>query len=587
MISSIKFSQFLDFLNAIKSLYPNLFTTEANWQAEVASSKLHQCGKFVIDDALATIRLPKVVNINGLQDLALLGGIKDESLPNIIGSTTLTAEQGVSGAAVQSGALTRSSVNLGKGHAAPAEGYPSYALQFDASLSSSTYQNNASVQQEAILYSFFIQVATGNDSYADLQTEVQLNNPFFFGIGEYFENEPNNASWLISSGQWNSGATYISFYNWLLEKRNKNIKSVYKWINNSSTVSTLSANVQINDRVYGYYPLVDFGYVKSISGLTIVVHNEYSNTDYSWTRHSDGDREQYILDFQDVAVLSKDELESANFPTGLNYDTDNSYVIDSSSTTFRLPLLNGKETLPSEKITDLIIISANNGSVYQAPANGFLKIGLDDNSSLYGQALTYSDRAKTKQIFNKGIAKTTDLTGRDCIFMGRGQFIALNLSSSTATVSARFIYAMSNGSLYFYVGETVQDANIIAASQVLTDVANIKNGVGFTDAGKSEISKLGLPGSRYIDLTLGASGSSYIAPGNGYFTIQKLAGVVNGGVRFSNVTANSMGASSISPVTGGTCAATIPAKTGDSVILYYSATGTNIVFRFVYAEGEQ
>lgn len=36
-------------------------------------------------------------------------------------------------------------------------------------------------------------------------------------------------------------------------------------------------------------------------------------------------------------------------------------------------------------------------------------------------------------------------------------------------------------------------------------------------AGKSLISGLGMPSSKYIDLTLGASGSTYTAPANGYF----------------------------------------------------------------------
>ena len=66
-------SQFQSFTTKIKKaveLYPNLSATEENWQAEVTASVLGQCGKFVIDDTSGTIRLPKVVNINSLQDLA-------------------------------------------------------------------------------------------------------------------------------------------------------------------------------------------------------------------------------------------------------------------------------------------------------------------------------------------------------------------------------------------------------------------------------------------------------------------------------------------------------------------------------------
>ena len=84
-------SQFVSFTNKVKSaiaLYPNLAATETNWQAEKTNSKLGQCGKFVVDDTAGTIRLPCVVKAQGLVDLALIGGIKSESLPNISGTAS-------------------------------------------------------------------------------------------------------------------------------------------------------------------------------------------------------------------------------------------------------------------------------------------------------------------------------------------------------------------------------------------------------------------------------------------------------------------------------------------------------------------
>ena len=96
-----------------------------------------------------------------------------------------------------------------------------------------------------------------------------------------------------------------------------------------------------------------------------------------------------------------------------------------------------------------------------------------------------------------------------------------------------------------------------------------------------------MPSNRYIDLTWGATGTSYIAPANGWFTCQNVAGTANTGVRFSNVTVGSMGASCISATIEGTCAVTVPAKKGDRVILYYNTTGTALkILRFIYAEGE-
>ena len=64
--------QFPAFTAAVKArmtTMANAFTTEVNWQAEKTNSKLGQCGKFVVDDTAGTIRLPCVVNAQGLLSL--------------------------------------------------------------------------------------------------------------------------------------------------------------------------------------------------------------------------------------------------------------------------------------------------------------------------------------------------------------------------------------------------------------------------------------------------------------------------------------------------------------------------------------
>ena len=93
---------------------------------------------------------------------------------------------------------------------------------------------------------------------------------------------------------------------------------------------------------------------------------------------------------------------------------------------------------------------------------------------------------------------------------------------------------------------------------------------------KSTISGWSMPSSRYIDLTLGASGSTYTAPANGYFSFFSTSQGINlyngqNGMR-SYITTNSGSAGFL------------PVKKGATVILYN--TTTNAVFRFIYAEGE-
>ena len=72
----------------------------------------------------------------------------------------------------------------------------------------------------------------------------------------------------------------------------------------------------------------------------------------------------------------------------------------------------------------------------------------------------------------------------------------------------KFIPAVGNGSLYYYVGDTVQDASLINAGAVLGQLATKTNSV--------EAAEASMPSGKYVDLTLGASGSTYTAPANGW-----------------------------------------------------------------------
>lgn len=101
-------TQFVSFTNKVKSaiaLYPNLSATETNWQAEKTNSKLGQCGKFVIDDDAGKIRLPAVVNAQGLLELSGIGNLVNESLPNISGGVRKFCKEYMLNGNIASGAF--------------------------------------------------------------------------------------------------------------------------------------------------------------------------------------------------------------------------------------------------------------------------------------------------------------------------------------------------------------------------------------------------------------------------------------------------------------------------------------------------
>lgn len=106
------------------------------------------------------------------------------------------------------------------------------------------------------------------------------------------------------------------------------------------------------------------------------------------------------------------------------------------------------------------------------------------------------------------------------------------------------------------------------------DLSNINT------SGKSFASSLAMPSSKYIDLTLGASGSTYTAPANGWI-LCTLSVQANGYIRVQNFWAQS------NNVDDSYVSIFYPITKGESVSIEYTKYLSTIFFRFIYAEGEE
>lgn len=109
----------------------------------------------------------------------------------------------------------------------------------------------------------------------------------------------------------------------------------------------------------------------------------------------------------------------------------------------------------------------------------------------------------------------------------------------------------------------------------------------FTAIGKSTLASYSMPSSRFIDLTLGASGSTYTAPANGILTLRgqttsnnKAYGIINNAslctnlIRVDNV-GNEFGVFML-------------AQKGQSLtVIYEGSLASGYIFRFIYAEGDK
>lgn len=111
-------------------------------------------------------------------------------------------------------------------------------------------------------------------------------------------------------------------------------------------------------------------------------------------------------------------------------------------------------------------------------------------------------------------------------------------------------------------------------SDVATDELYAISGSGF-----------GFPSDRYDDLELGASGTEYVAPANGYFYIDKITSSTNQYFNFTNKTVG-YGLTFQPNASGAVIRFPFKAKKGDVISAVYSAAGATQAFRFIYAEGE-
>lgn len=136
--------------------------------------------------------------------------------------------------------------------------------------------------------------------------------------------------------------------------------------------------------------------------------------------------------------------------------------------------------------------------------------------------------------------------------------------------------------------ETTSPWNIKEFNPLGVDSFANSNASNFSKAGESYLSSLGMPSNKYINLTLGASGNTYTAPANGYFSIyvdkgdstQAVVRLENGNIIHQDT--RGYGSTNNLPLYS-----YIPVCKGQSVRCIYTYNGTFHWFRFVYAQGDQ
>ena len=221
---------FLNKLNTIRNSYPNLFVTNAEWEEIFNASKKGQCGKFVITET--EIRLPAIVNLQGLMELEYLGDIKHAGYPKPEllmrhdSSTSTDADldpiYGSNGYTATKPANTDGTDEFMTRMYTEGQNSLRYMSLYDE-----TGEMGASntVQEEAVQYPYFIQIAQGQHTMRTIRNDWEINNPYTIFDAKQSQYPLNNTSWLKSLGQWNEKAVYTYAYEALLVELNNSIET--------------------------------------------------------------------------------------------------------------------------------------------------------------------------------------------------------------------------------------------------------------------------------------------------------------------------------------------------------------------------
>lgn len=127
------------------------------------------------------------------------------------------------------------------------------------------------------------------------------------------------------------------------------------------------------------------------------------------------------------------------------------------------------------------------------------------------------------------------------------------------------------------------DARVMLGEKTDTDLTNT------TDNGKILMSDMGMPSSIYTNLTIGASGSKYVAPASGYYYVRLSSMGTNQYFRFMVKTSSNdllYATRLMRPNSASYADLYIPIYKGFTLEVEYTASGVE-VFRFIYAVGSE
>ena len=259
-----------------------------------------------------------------------------------------------------------------------------------------------------------------------------------------------------------------------------------------------------------------------------------------------------------------------------DYGSCGKFVYDSTLNTVRLP-----------KVSDIL-----QGTTDVNALGDLVEAGLPNITGTFGG--TDGDKGGTSQysgVFyntNRYYGSTTSVGGDDNPITGFNASRSSSTYGNSTTVQPQTIKAF----VYIVIANSSKTDIQVDIDQIATDINGKADTdlTNITDTGYIKMAGAGMPSGTYIDLTLGANGTRYTAPANGYYTLYKIASGTNQYIQMCNVGYNNEAVTNMVIRSVGNndyIGCTMPCAKGQQITVNYTLGGNTVYFRFVYAQGSE
>lgn len=451
---------FYERLMKAASLNPELICTEDEWNALETASPFGQVGKFVVDTINGRIRLPKVVYVCGTLDLGKLGELDSQRFLVSRRVPTESAkswynwysdgwlEQGnyIEHASSATGSEQQFDVTLLKPYKDR-----SYNIFFSSGVGGSGWQYANSAMAGAGGSAMWASWQYTNKFHMCMPNGV--NNVYCFWRTEGYANKPTKADFNLAEG---NGVTRYPYYIQIATGLETvlNISDQVQ-INNPYTLGESKYSpIQLNNSSWLHYSIRNNprSLYPAYYDMLFRVYNGKETIDGITVKHIDDNINTENGKYPEKAVN--------------RYD----HTIDPANQTFNLPSLNGSEDTPrdlygekeenNQDIINCMALLKESGFLYTAPYNGWIRMDAVYEENKYFDL--YNQNTRQSSIMSPASSGTVNYA---LLYCNAGDIVKINYTVTTVR-RFEFIVATKPGHLYYYVGETNKNADLVNTGKI-------------------------------------------------------------------------------------------------------------------------